>query len=162
MLADQVLSTRIRRPGLPSPLARPDELGEALRLRGRANGIRTARSAAKLATDAADSQPETRLRYALHRAGLPLPEVNPLICDERGRRCFRPDLALRKWRLAIQYDGAEVHSTAERVLLDVRRQETAELLGWTEVRITKDHMRSNGAGAVQKVLGKLRERGYPS
>ncbi|WP_460681550.1 hypothetical protein [Nesterenkonia populi] len=160
VLADQVLSVRIRRPGLPSPLAGRHELEEALRVRGRANGIRAARSAVDLASDAVDSRPETRLRYAMHRAGLPVPEVNPLVCDERGARCFRPDLALREWRLAIQYEGAAVHSMPERVLQDVRRQETAELLGWTEVRITKDHMRNGGAPAVQKILGKLCERGY--
>lgn len=160
VLADRVLSRRNGPPGRPSPLTSRNELSDAIRVRGRANGIRTARAAVELASDKVDSPQETRLRYYCHLAGLPAPEVNPLICGPSGYPRFRPDLALSRWRLAIQYEGAEVHSEPERVLKDIRRQETAEELGWREVRISKDHMRNRGARAVQKILAALRAQGY--
>ncbi|GAA1814096.1 DUF559 domain-containing protein [Nesterenkonia flava] len=160
VLADQVLSRRIRRPGRRSPLAHREDLEAAVSARGRANGIRTARAALALASDAVDSRPESRLRYRLHEAGLPEPEVNVLISDPSGRLLIRPDLVFRQWKVAVQYEGVDVHSAPERVLQDVRRQEVTEQLGWTEVRITRDHMRNRGRAAVLKVLAALRARGY--
>lgn len=160
VLADQVLSTRITRPGRPSPLALKDELETAITARGRARGIRTARSALALSSDAADSPPETRLRYYCCLGGLPEPSVNPLIGDRAGERLFRPDLAFFEFRVAVQYEGALFHSDPERVLKDVRRQEITEALGWVEVRITKDHMRNGGAAAIRKIRAQLMKHGW--
>lgn len=160
VLADCVLSRWAGRSGGQFSGTTRNELSEAIRLRGRANGIRTARAALKLASDNVDSPQETRLRYYCHLAGLPVLEVNPLISGRSGYPRFRPDLALSQWRLAIQYEGAEVHSHPERVLKDIKRQEIAEELGWKEVRIGKEHMKDRGARAVRKILTAMHAQGY--
>lgn len=160
VLADQVLATRSSRPGRRIPLAKREELGAAVAARGRARGIRIARTVVPLAEDTADSPQETRLRYYCHLAGLPAPLVNPLIGDQYGERFFRPDLAFREYKVAVQYEGQLVHSDPRRVLKDVRRQEITEALGWAEVRITKEHMRNQGAEAVRKIRRKLIERAW--
>ncbi|WP_150460661.1 type IV toxin-antitoxin system AbiEi family antitoxin domain-containing protein [Nesterenkonia ebinurensis] len=162
VLADQVLATRVKRPGRPVPLAKREDLRAALETRGRTKGIRTARAALELAHDVADSPQETRLRYYCHLADLPEPVVNPLIGDAHGEMFFRPDLAFTEFKVAVQYEGQLYHSDPERVLKDVHRQEVTEALGWVEVRITKEHMRNGGAAAIRKIRAKLIERGWRS
>ncbi|WP_300343720.1 hypothetical protein [Nesterenkonia sp.] len=161
-----VLADRCRRRGRaeynedPRPLADSSELEAALRRRGRPRGIAQVRRALELSRDGVDSPQETRLRLLMRRAGLPEPEVNVWICDEHGQRAVQPDLSIRQYRVAIQYEGWEYHTAPEQMARDVRRQERTEALGWTEVRITRDHMRNGGAEAVQKIRRALRQRGW--
>lgn len=54
---------------------------------------------------------ETRTRLLLVFAGLPCPETNVPVFDDHGQWIGRPDLAYRRLRLAIQYEG-DVHRTA--------------------------------------------------
>lgn len=102
---------------------------------------------------------ETMLRFYMHQAQLPEPEVNMWILDEKGHRMVQPDLSLPEWGLAIQYDGEDYHS-GEQMRKDVRRTQITETLGWVEVRITKDHMRRGGREAVQLIIRKLRAQGW--
>lgn len=135
------------------------DLEEAVRSRGRAVGIGTAREVAPLARPGADSFPESMLRYYVLQSGLPEPEVNPLIGDRSSSQCFRPDLAFREWRVSVQYEGTGVHSDPERVLRDIRRAEVTARLGWVEVRITKEHMRDGGRAACTKIRAALIAQG---
>lgn len=160
ILADRVIrSGRAEFGERPEALASPRQLQQALRQRGRANGVRTAAEALGLARDGVDSPQETRLRLMMHHAHLPEPEVNEWLCDGAGRRVVQPDLSLPAWRLAIQYDGEDYHS-GEQMRKDVRRTERTEALGWKELRITRDHMRDAGQGAVAKIERELRARGW--
>lgn len=135
------------------------DLEEAVRSRGRAVGIGTAREVAPLARPGADSFPESMLRYYVLQSGLPEPEVNPLIGDRWSSQCFRSDLAFREWRVSVQYEGTGVHSDPERVLRDIRRAEVTARLGWVEVRITKEHMRDGGRAACTKIRAALIAQG---
>ncbi|MBB3667479.1 hypothetical protein [Garicola koreensis] len=161
ILADQAL-----RPPRPeyesrtSALAHHAELALAVKARGRVNGVRRLRSIQQLARVGADSPMETALRFSMHQAGLPEPAVNEWLCDERGNRVVQPDLSIWDYRVAIQYEGWEFHSAAGQMLKDVRRQEDTEALGWLEVRITKEHMRSRAAAAVAKIARALRSQGW--
>lgn len=141
------------------PLASGPELEAALLRRGRPRGILRARRALELSRDGVDSPQETRLRFYMHEAGLPEPEVNDWLLDDCGRRVVQPDMVLRRWRLAIQYDGEDYHS-GEQMRKDVRRTELTEALGWKEVRITKDHMYDRGRPAIAKIERELRARGW--
>ena len=62
--------------GRSEPYATPDQLTEMLDRHKGTPGIRKARLALEQARIGADSAPETRLRLALGRAGLPEPELN--------------------------------------------------------------------------------------
>lgn len=136
------------------------ELEAALSRRGRARGIVHARTALGLSRDRVDSPQETRLRFAMAQAGLPEPAVNVWIRDAHGRPVVQPDLSISAYRLAIQYEGWEFHSLPEQMAKDVRRQELTEALGWTEVRITREHMHRGGARAVDKIVRALRRQGW--
>lgn len=166
LLDGLILADSALRPGRPEfgekpgPLATREDLNRAINARGRVNRVRQLRQVSALARPGADSPKETTLRYYMYRAGLPEPQVNVWLLDEHGRRVVQPDLSVEKYRLAIQYEGQSVHSDPEQVLRDVRRQERTEALGWVEVRITKEHMRHSGAGAIAKITRALRKQGW--
>ncbi|GAA1476826.1 hypothetical protein GCM10009623_12720 [Nocardioides aestuarii] len=63
------------------------------------------RRAASLVRARVDSPMETRLRLLIVLAGLPEPEVNPVVGD--GRFTTRLDLAYPGLRLVIEYDGQQ-------------------------------------------------------
>lgn len=160
ILADKFIRPGRSEFGEPAEsLSTQSQLLGALKLRGRANGVRTASKALALARAGADSPQETRLRFYMHQAHLPEPEVNAWLVDQQGRRVVQPDLALREWRLAIQYDGEDYHC-GDHMRKDVRRTERTEALGWVEVRITKDHMRNQGKEAIELITRKLRRQGW--
>jgi hypothetical protein len=161
-----IVADRCRRRGRtefgedPRPVASAAELEAALSRRGRPRGIKRARQALHLSRDGVDSPQETRLRYVMAQAGLPEPEVNAWIRDESGRGVVQPDLSIRQYRLAIQYEGWEFHTDAEQMAKDIRRQELTEALGWVEVRITREHMRGRGDRAIDKLVRALRRQGW--
>lgn len=157
VVADQLIRPgRIEHGERAQPWATKEELEAVLKLRGRANGVRTARQALALARPGADSPAETWLRVHMHQAGLPEPEVNVWLRSDSGERVVQPDLSISQYRIAIQYDGEDYHSGAQ-MRKDVRRTELTEALGWVEVRITKDHMRNGGRAAVTKIAAVLRK-----
>ncbi|GAA3059757.1 MULTISPECIES: hypothetical protein [Actinomycetes] len=137
-----------------------EEMRAAVARRRGSRGIRRVRLAADLARVGADSPQETRLRLAMWRDGLPEPRVNPQILDEAGRVVLEPDLAIDEYRIAIEYDGVEVHSEPGQVLRDVRRADRAEAMGWWELRITKDHSREQWRPGLLKIRRALRARGW--
>lgn len=81
----------------------------------------------------------------MHLAALPEPLVNRVIHHPSGNPWFEPDLAIPEFRVSIQYEGEEFHSTPNSVRKDVRRSGITEQLGWVEVRITADHRGMRGA-----------------
>lgn len=145
--------------GRSGPYATQDELDAIIGHHPGQRGIRTAREALRLSRVGADSPPETRLRLALTAAGLPEPEVKVPIVDDDGVLHHEPDLGYRKYRVAVQYDGAG-HSDPEQVARDISREELTRALGWTEVRISRRHMVEDARPAVQKVRAALWAAGW--
>src|SRR5215471_14854614 len=85
----------------------------------RRKGVARLREVVELAEPASESAMETRLRLLLVQAGLPRPEAQVPLYDERGRFLGRPDLYYRAQRLAVEYDGGSHRDT---LLEDNRRQ----------------------------------------
>jgi hypothetical protein len=86
---------------------------------GRCKGVVRLRQVVELAEPASESAMETRLRLLLVVAGLPRPEAQVPLYDERGRFLGRPDLYYRAQQLAIEYDGG---THRDSLLEDNRRQ----------------------------------------
>ncbi|MDF9753014.1 hypothetical protein [Arthrobacter sp. ES3-54] len=86
-----------------------------------ARGVWAARAALELIRVGADSQPETVMRLALVRAGLPEPELNHVLWGVHGGPVLWPDAAYAEWRISIQYDGAG-HGGTGQYLRDIRRE----------------------------------------
>ena len=99
----------------------------------RAKGIARLRRVIELADPKAESAMETRLRVLLVLAGLPRPEVQASIHDDRGGFLGRPDLLYRLQRLAIEYDGG---NHRDRLIEDNRRQNRLIAAGLRLLRFT--------------------------
>ncbi|WP_459279480.1 hypothetical protein [Arthrobacter sp. TMN-37] len=141
-------------------LASVEELSQMLTSHRRSRGVRTAREALPLVRVGCDSAPETALRLALARAGLPEPVLGWVITDESGGHVVWPDLAYPNYKVAIQYDGAH-HFERERRELDIARNEATVRAGWTQVVITARLMDAFGsAAALAKVRDALLHNGW--
>lgn len=160
-LGDAIVCCHQRSFGPNTPaLATPAELEAILHAHSGARGIRIARAALELIRIGADSVPETLLRLAAAEAGLPEPELNVVIISERGGEIAWPDLAYRKYRVAIQYDGGH-HLSAEQQGSDARRDNETAKAGWISLRITKSQVNEKGyLGVMREVRGVLIQRGW--
>lgn len=118
---------------VPGPHTRASLL-EVLEQAGRFKGVRTARAVAERMRVGAASPQETRLRLGLVDSGLPEPEVQSQLYDDAGRKGPVVDLAYRRWRIVLQYEGAR-HRTREQQERDVRRDRWCAEHGWPVVKV---------------------------
>jgi hypothetical protein len=79
---------------------------------------------------------ETRLRLVLVLRGLPRPEVQFPVLDDRRRRAVWLDLAYPEHRIGIEYEGGD-HGRPDRVLRDVGRYTRLVDDRWRMYRFTK-------------------------
>lgn len=92
-----------------------------------APGSRLLAGAVALASPLSGSPMETRIRLALHHAGLPPPVLQHPVGP------YALDLAYPAALLAVEHDGCE-HLTPERARHDLRRQAVLTAAGWTVLR----------------------------
>lgn len=122
-----------------TPYAEIRQLAEVLGRHPRNPGAPTARAALPLVRVGADSRPETALRLAIVRAGLPEPELQVRL-DRGDPFSVTADLGYRRRRLAIQYDGA-CHLDRERQTRDNRRDAAFSVAGWTVIKANAEDLR---------------------
>lgn len=108
-----------------------------------ARGIRNARRALELCRVGADSAPETRLRLAIGRLGLPEPVLGHVVTDFTGREVAWPDVAFPDYKVAVNYDGRH-HLQERQRESDIRRDESIAAVGWASVTVTAGHVRTWG------------------
>jgi hypothetical protein len=89
-----------------------------------------------LAVRSSGSPMETRLRLVLVLRGLPRPEVQYPVLDDRRRRALWLDLAYPAQRIGIEYEGID-HTRPDGVLRDVGRYTWLVDNGWRMYRFTK-------------------------
>jgi very-short-patch-repair endonuclease len=99
----------------------------------------------------AESPMETRLRWLLIRRGLPRPEVQVNLGDERNR-IGRVDLYYPEARLVLEYDG-ETHR--DRLVEDNRRQNQLLSAGYQLLRFTAGDIYNEPDGVAALVRGAL-------
>jgi hypothetical protein len=128
--------------------------------RSGARGIRQAKRALGLARVGSDSAPETRLRLALGRLGLPEPKLGYVIADETGWELAWPDQAFPEFKVAVNYDGRH-HLEPRQRESDIRRDESIAAIGLTSVTVTASQVRTWGFdGCAQRVLDALVRCGW--
>lgn len=132
--------------------ATPEVLREELERHRRLRGIRRALAVLDLADGRAESPPESRLRFLLLTAGYPVVPQHDVYSGD-GRWLARVDLALPELRIAIEYDGREVHDRLDVFVRDRRRQNDLAAAGWTVLRFSAADLRSPGlvVAAVARV-----------
>ena len=89
--------------------------------------------------------------------GLPTPEVQFPVLDDRRRRAVWLDLAYPEQRIGIEYEGEE-HSRLERVLRDVGRYTGLVDQGWRIYRFTKYDVYGDPDEIAAKIRRALAER----
>lgn len=104
------------------------------------DGVRRARRVAKLVSEQVASPRESDLRWWMHRAGLPGPEVNVDIHDDRGRWLARGDLVFRRQKVLVEYDGWQHERDARQRQWDHLRREQLEAAGWRVIVVTSIDM----------------------
>jgi very-short-patch-repair endonuclease len=100
----------------------------------------------------AESPMETRLRWLLLQAGLPRPQVQTDLHDDKDRFVGRADLYYRASRLVLEFDGG---NHRERLVDDDRRQNRLIDAGFTVLRFTTADLRGRPEVVVAQVRSAL-------
>ncbi len=131
----------------------PEEVLRVAERYPRARGRRRLPEVVRLADRRSGSPMETRLRLVLVLRGLPPPEVQYVVQDERRRRAVWLDLAYPARKVGIEYEG-EDHVGPERVLRDIGRGTDLLDQGWRIYRFTKHDMRDEDeiAAKIERAL----------
>jgi hypothetical protein len=129
-----------------------DEFSSWIGYRKGRQGVRAARRVLDLVESATESPMETRLRMLLVLNGLPRPEVQVTLRDERGVFLGRPDLFYRDHKLGLEYDG-EFHRLS--LVEDNRRQNRLLTAGIRLLRFTAADVLRRPGGVVAQVRDML-------
>lgn len=122
-------------------------------------GSAQARAAVAFVRDGVDSPTETRLRMLVVLAGLPEPEINPVV-ELRGL-IRRYDLCWRLARLVVEYDGRHHIEREEQCEADLGRREEIEDDGWRVLIVTAKGVYRSPDQTLAKIHRLLLERGQP-
>ena len=104
--------------------------------------IRRLRQVLELADGGTESPQETRLRSVLIRGDLPKPETQIRV----GRR--RVDMGWEDWKVGVEYDGEQHWTDPLQHAGDIERLDYLARAGWTIVRVSAVHLRTDRAGIV--------------
>jgi Protein of unknown function (DUF559) len=129
-------------------LVRLPELRGWAATHGRLKGARQFGRVIAAAEPLAESPMETRLRMLLVLAGLPRPEAQVSLHDDKGHFLGRVDLYYAAQRLAIEYDGG-THRTS--LIEDNRRQNRLLNAGYRLLRFTFADIRDTPTAVVEQV-----------
>ena len=149
-LGDQII--RIPRAALElrsEPYAYKDGLRLIIRQHPNMKGVEKARLALDEMRVGADSFPETFLRLALMDARMPEPELQ-IRLDPDDERSPAADLGYRRYRIAIQYDGAH-HLTRGQQSRDIRRDEAFRGAGWAYFKANADDLANGFEGLIARI-----------
>ncbi len=100
--------------------ADPPALAALVRHRRRQRGNANARLALPMLDSRSGSRPESHLRVVTRQLGFDCFEVNQPLLDRHGGWLATPDLACRKTRIALEYQGAD-HAEVARMRRDITR-----------------------------------------
>lgn len=122
-------------------------------------GIRQIRELVPHINPLSESPPESWLRLLIVEGGLPRPEAQISVLDDRGHEFARMDLGYRRLKIGIEFDGIEFHETAEQRAHDAARDARLQRMGWVIVRVTGDRMRNESNELLDAIDPHLRDRG---
>ena len=100
------------------------------------------------------SEKEAHILRLFHSWGLPSPECQYVIRDERGRFVAKVDFGWVPWRFGLEYDGDEFHSP-RRWAHDDRRQASIERLSWRIERADRGDLRPSATRLRTLLTGVL-------
>ncbi|MBT0568501.1 hypothetical protein [Williamsia sp. CHRR-6] len=125
----------------------------------RTRGICQIRELIKWIDPLAESPQESHLRYAIIKDQYPQPESQVELI-ERGRIIARFDLGYRRYKLGIEYDGYDYHSSPQQQAADAARDRDAARLGWKTIRVLGPELRDEPFAVTARIGRALTERGW--
>jgi len=131
-------------------IATLDDLERIARSRAGARGAKALRAAMRLVRAGTDSARETSLRLLLVRAGLPEPEINAPLFDDRGRLIGHGDLAWPAERIVVEYEGRQHAEDPRQFTIDIGRIDRILEAGYRHIRVD-DHRLRERDGVVSTV-----------
>jgi very-short-patch-repair endonuclease len=106
---------------------------------------------------ATESPMETRVRLLIISARLPRPQVQVEVWSAEGRFVARVDLAYRRWKIAIEYEG-DHHRERHQYQQDVARINDLRDNGWLVLRFTANDVFRTPDRLVRQVARAIAER----
>ena len=153
-IADWVIADAPNRPHL----ATRAQLEGTLDLVPRRGGLTVLRRALADAREGSWSRPETLLRLALLRAGIPEPELNVTLHLDGVD--LPPDLAWPEFRVAVEFDGRWHAESPGQWARDIQRRERMADAGWTVVTVIGADLFGSPSLVIARVIRCLVERGW--
>ena len=161
-----------RRPGFVVAMQRLDALARATRitaddvlplmkLHSGARGMKQLRQALPMMDGGAESPQETSTRLVLVKGGVPRPDTQIVVCDEWGLIVARVDMGWEKWKVAVEFDGAQHWTDPLQRTKDIDRAAELERLGWRVIRVSYGLLRNRPDVVVARVREALRAAGCP-
>ena len=127
-----------------------DELARQLQGRPTGRGSARAREVLPIADPRAESPMESVLRWLLHEAGLPAPELQYVVRDVAGFPLGRADLAWPDSRVLVEFDG-DGHRERDVFVNDLRQQNRLVAAGWTVLRFSSADVLGRPAEVVAEI-----------
>ncbi|KAB8193758.1 DUF559 domain-containing protein [Nonomuraea phyllanthi] len=112
-----------------------------------------------LADRGAASPRESWLRVILVEGGLPRPVTQIRVELDDDRSAYL-DLGWEEFKVAVEYDGREHHTSAVDQLRDADRREELRRRGWRVIAVRMDVIPGQIAGLLEHVANALIERGW--
>lgn len=125
-----------------------------------ARRVRRLRTALGLVDSGAESPQETRLRLLLARSGLPRPSTQIPVTDEWGYVRRRIDMGWARWRVGVEYDGAQHWTDPRQHAADIERLEYLAARNWTIVRVSATQLAHRPHEIIRRVRDALTRSGY--
>ncbi|MEH3155133.1 MAG: hypothetical protein PGN29_07180 [Gordonia paraffinivorans] len=125
----------------------------------RARGICQLRELVGLVDPLAESPGESWTRLVMHRHELPRPESQIEVLDESGIVIARFDLGYRRYKIGVDYDGVDYHSSEQQKLHDQRRDGAVMRRGWIPLRTTGAALSADENAEMARIRGALERRG---
>jgi hypothetical protein len=131
------------------------DLERHLQLRPSGRGAARARDVLPLGDKRAESPMESWTRWLIHEAGLPMPDLQRDLHDERGWFIGRADFVWRDRKVLVEFDG-DHHRDRKAWVDDVRRQNALVAAGWTILRFTSADVLGRPAYVIATIRAALR------
>lgn len=106
------------------------------------------------------SPPESDLRVALMRAGLPEPHLDVNIFGPHNKLIGYTEIAYPQWRVLIEYEGDHHRVSRAQWNRDIEKHAQCVALGWTVIRITAAHLYPHPSRAVTRIRAALDRAGW--
>ncbi|QIS05013.1 DUF559 domain-containing protein [Nocardia brasiliensis] len=138
----------------------PSEIEAVIRAHPGARGIARLSAVLDSLDGGAESPPESHTRLLLLEAGLPRPTTQLIVRDHHGSFVARVDMGWERWRVVVEYDGAQHWTDPTQRTKDIDRIATLESLGWRVIRVNATLLRLRPHVVLDRVCAALRAHGW--